>query len=122
MQAGTIRSGFSLEGVRLTCDQIGDVFVVQSRWQRFHKTPDIHEALVVFEGLCLEELPGRDHTKRLVHEARRNKRSQFTCPAAWERRVIECARRRAEGLAPIICGSKGSVEKWLPKTPAPLRS
>lgn len=118
MDAGTIRSSFSLEGVRLTCDRIGDSFVVQSRWQRFHKTPDIHEALVVFEGLCLEELPGRDHTKRLVREARRNKRSQFTSLAAWERRVIECARRRAEGLVPVICGRKSAVELWRPQASA----
>lgn len=110
----TIRSGFSIAGVRLVCDEVGNQFLVQSRWQRFHKTDDIHEALAVFEGLCLEEHPTKKHTKRLVTEARRNIRTRFASNAGWERRVIECARRRSEGLVPVICGSKGSVEKWVP--------
>lgn len=110
-----IRSGFCIEGVRLFCHQEGGVFVVSSRWQRFHSVSDIHEALLVFEGLCLEEWPTKAHTKRLVLEARRNRRACFVSLAGWERRVIECARRRAEGLTPVICGSKGAVEKWVPK-------
>lgn len=110
----TIRSGFSIEGVRLECNEQGAAFVVQSRWQRFHRTADIHEALVVFEGLCLEEHPTKAHTKRLVIEARRNRRTRFSTNAAWERRVLECARRRSEGLVPVICGSKGAIEKWVP--------
>lgn len=68
---------------------------------------------MVFEGLCLELDPTRAHAKRLVLEARRIRRSQFTNLAAWERRVIECARRRAEGLRPVMCGRKGAVETWV---------
>lgn len=110
---GTIRSGFPVEGPRLFCEEVaGGGFEVISRWQTFHKTRDIHEALAVFEGLCLEEHPTRAHAGRLVHEARRNRRNRFTNNAAWESRVIECARRRAEGLVPVICGSKGAVERW----------
>ena len=92
----TIRSGFSCEGPRLFCEETEGGFEVISRYQRFHKTADIYEALVVFEGLCLEDLPTRNHAKRLVLEARRNRRHRFTDNTAWEKRVIECARRRAE--------------------------
>lgn len=88
--------------------------MVRSRWQKFHATPDIHEALAVFEGLCLEHLPSKAQARFLVTEARRNVRPRFRSNAAWERRVIECARRRSEGLRPVICGSKGAVEAWVP--------
>lgn len=111
---GTIRSGFPVEGPRLFCDEIEDGFEVVSRYQRFHKCRDLYEALAVFEGLCLEVHPSREHAKRLVLEARRLRRTRFFNNATWERRVIECARRRAEGLRPVICGSKGAVEVWVP--------
>ncbi len=112
----TLRSGYAINGQRMFCDERPDgKFQVASRYQRFHKTADLDEALVVFEGLCLEEAPTREHAQRLVLEARRNRRSRFTSLAAWERRVLECARRRAEGLVPRIMGSKGSVEAWLPQ-------
>ena len=108
-----IRSGFAIEGVRLFCEESKTSnFDVVSRWQRFHRCTDIHEALAVLEGLCLEYHPTKAHAKRLVLEARRNKRHQFPSLAAWERRVIECARRRSEGLVPFLCGSKHSVEDW----------
>ena len=109
----TIRSGFCIEGTRLFCEESEGSFLIASRWQRFHKTGDVHEALAVFEGLCLEDSPTKAHAKRLVQEARRNIRSRFSGNAAWERRVIECARRRSEGLRPVICGSKGSIESWV---------
>lgn len=110
----TIRSSFTPGGVRMFCEDSDGVFNVQTRWQRLHRTADIHEALAVFEGLCLEDNPSKAHAKRLVLEARRNIRTRFSSNAAWERRVIECARRRAEHLVPVICGSKGAVEKWVP--------
>lgn len=109
----TIRSNYSIEGVRLFCLTRGAEFEVSSRWQTFHRSTDIHEALAVFEGLCFEDWPTKRHTKWLVREARRNRRNRFTSNAAWEARVIECARRRSEGLVPVICGSKGSLENWV---------
>lgn len=109
-----IRSGFSVEGVRLMCECRDGSFIVESRWQSFHASRCIHEALVVFEGLCLEDYPTKQHAVLLVREARRIRRSRMTSNAAWERRVIECARRRAEGLRVVIGGSKGGVEAWVP--------
>lgn len=113
IQSQTIRSSFTVDGVRLFCDSESDSFIVQSRHQIFHRTEDIDEALVVFEGLCLEDGPTRTHARRLIAESRRNKRHTMTSLAAWERTVIEHARRRSEGLRPVICGSKGSVTKWV---------
>lgn len=112
----TIRSGFSINGTRMFCEEVSDGFEVVSRYQRFHKTKDIHEALAVFEGLCLEDAPTRAHARYLTIESRRNIRTRFFVPALWEKRVIECARRRSEGLRPVTCGSKGAVEKWVPAT------
>lgn len=109
-----IRSSFSIDGVKLVCEAENGEFLVYSRWQRFYRSRSIDEALTVFEGLCQETLPTKAHTKRLMTEMRRNRRHQFVSGAAWERRVIECARRRAEGLVPRLCGSKGSVEDWRP--------
>lgn len=108
----TIRSSYSIEGVKLFCNYINGVFVVESRWQRFHSTADINEALAVFEGLCMEELPTKQQAKYLILEARRNHRNMFVSLAAWEKRVIECALRRCDGLALTISGSKGAVEVW----------
>lgn len=115
----TIRTGYCIAGTRMLCQYGNDRFVVQSRWQVFHRTADIHEALAVFEGLCLEEHPTKRHTRFLVREARRNRRSRFRSNATWERRVIECARRRGEGLMPVICGSKGAIEHWVPRADRP---
>ena len=109
-----IRSGFPIEGPRLFCEFNGRFFLVQSRFQRYHKTPDIHEALVVFEGLCQVEFPMRRHAKSLIVEARRNQRFRFVNICEWEKRVLECAKRRDEGFRPLICGSKCSLEKWIP--------
>jgi len=109
-----IRSSFSAGGVRLFCEAIGGQFVVYSRWQQFHRTEDIHEALAVFEGLCFEKYPSKAHARHLVREARRNNRLRSTSNAAWEWRVIRCAWRRSSGLVPKICGSKASVEVWGP--------
>lgn len=121
-KAATIRSGFPVEGPRLFVEEMDNgVFEVASRWQRFHKTDNLDEALVVFEGLCLEINPGRTHARNLVHEARRLRKSRFAIPAQWERRVIECARRRSEGLVPVICGSKGALEHWVPAESRPQR-
>lgn len=50
-----IRSGYSIAGQRLFCEHKNEQFRVISRWQTFHRTPDIHEALAIFEGLCLED-------------------------------------------------------------------
>jgi hypothetical protein len=112
----TIRSSWSIEGEPMFCEynEAKKQFEVSSRWLNFFKTPDIYVALVIFDGLCMEDYPTKEHTKRLVHEARRNKRQRFSSNMGWHSRVIECALRRAEGLVPRICGSKGSVEKWIP--------
>ena len=116
---GTIRSSYTIDGVRLFCDAIDSaqrtVFEVRSRWQWFHRSASIHEALAVFEGLCFEDGPTRRHAKNLVIEARRNRINRFTSRAAWERRVIECARRRSDGLVPVIGGSHGAIEIWKPR-------
>lgn len=73
-QLETIRSGFSVEGVRLSCDHFEGRFFVQSRWQVFHRTKNIDEALMVFEGLCLEDYPVKARAKQLVDEYRRNQK------------------------------------------------
>lgn len=113
-----IRSSWSIEGVALFChfNEAKRQFEVSSRWQHFWTSQDIYEALVVFDGLCMELYPTKEHTKRLIKEARRNLRRRFTCINQWHARVIECALRRSEGLVPRICGSKGSIEAWVPGT------
>jgi hypothetical protein len=109
-----IRSSYSVCGTYLECaEQKDGRFFVQSRWDIFHRTSDIHEALAVFEGLCFEDGPSKAHAKRLANEARRIKRNDSASPAGWEWDVIKSARKRAEGMRPVICGSKGSTVKWV---------
>lgn len=89
-----VRSGFSIDGVRLFCAPSRtneDQFEVFSRWQRFHRCKDIDEALTVFEGLCQSESPNRAHARRLITAVRTIKKDRYNTLAQWERAVIVTA-------------------------------
>lgn len=110
---GVIRSSIGVCGTRIYCEATPTGYDVYIRWAKIHRTDDIDEALAVFEGLCLHDVPSRKSKKNLVLEARRHRRSAFANMAAWEAYVIENARRRDEGLRPVYRGK--NVIEWVTK-------
>lgn len=92
------------------------VFRVATRWCWLASFDCIWSACDAFEALELMEGDERDAARILKAEIKRVPRHHFGSGRNTMGRLnylINSAERRLQGLRPIRCGSKGSVERWI---------
>lgn len=113
-----LRSSFSLEGTRiyLVHDSRKACYRLASRWHWLTAFESVWDACDAFAALELLEGCERTLAKAIKREIRRVPRHHFVQPNSMKRigYLIRAVERRANGLRPQRCGSKGSVEQWIP--------
>jgi hypothetical protein len=114
----TLRNSFTCEGVRifLVYDAPKRVYRLATRWYWLVSFESVWDACDAFEALELMEGDERQICRILKSEIKRVPRYVFGKSRYTMGRInylINSAERRFQGLRPIRCGSKGSVERWV---------
>ena len=113
-----LRSSFSLNGTRiyLVHDSLKGCYRLASRWHWLTTFESVWDACDAFEALELLDGCERSLAKVIKREIKRVPRHHFVQPNSMKRigYLIRAVERRAAGLRPQRCGSKGSVECWIP--------
>ena len=114
----TLRSGFTPDGQRvfLLFDESRREYKLATRWAWLSSFDNVHDACDAFEAIEFMEGDLRKSAKTAKAEIARVPRRMFGQRRSAMARInylITCVERRAAGLRPVICGSKGSVEKWV---------
>lgn len=119
-QQETLRSSFMQDGTRiyLIFDADKHKYRLATRWYWLAAFDDVHAACDAFEALeLIEAASPRDAAKFLKLETYRVPRCEFGQARNTHRRImylVSCVERRLAGLRPQRCGSKGSIERWIP--------
>lgn len=115
-----LRSSYTQEGERffLVYDPIKAVFRIGTRWQWLVGFESIWDACDAFETLELAEGDQKALAGLIKKEVRRVPRHHFIQRGSMGRinYLINSVERRMQGLRPQRCGSKGAVERWIPRT------
>lgn len=115
-----LRSSYTQEGERffLVYDPIKAVFRIGTRWQWLVGFESIWDACDAFETLELAEGDQKALAGLIKKEVRRVPRHHFIHRGSMGRinYLINSVERRMQGLRPQRCGSKGAVERWIPRT------
>jgi hypothetical protein len=114
-----LRSSFTCEGTRvfLIHDQDKGLYRLATRWVWLTAFESVWDACDAFEALELMAGDERVIAQVLKVEIKRVPRHTFGKLRNSMKRinyVINSAERRLQGLRPQRCGSKGSVEQWIP--------
>jgi len=111
-----LRSGYTPDGQRifLMFDHALGEYQIATRWAWLGKFASFAAAAEVFEAVEFAEGDLRQFARYVKSEAKRVPASRFAADKAMSRAwfLFECAVKRAAGLRPIYCGSKGSVIDW----------
>lgn len=113
-----LRSSFSQDGTRifLVHDSLKGCYRLATRWQWLTTFKSVWDACDAFEALELVDGCVRTLAKTIKREIKRVPRHYFVQPNSMLRigYLTRAVERRAAGLRPQRCGSKGSVERWIP--------
>lgn len=114
----TLRSGFTPDGqcVFLFFDAVRNTYRIATRWQWLGRFDSIWDACDAFEAVELMEGDLKKASKLAKIEIKRVPRHVFGSNRSAMTRInylLNGIERRLAGLRPVICGSKGSVEKWV---------
>jgi len=115
----TLRNSFTTDGQRvfLMFDESRGLYRLATRWAWLSSFDSIWDACDAFEAVEFMEGDLRHVSKISKSEISRVPRHRFGSRRGTMSRInylINCIERRIAGLRPVICGSKGSVEKWIP--------
>ncbi len=115
----TLRSSFNCDGTRLFLifDTKARLYRLATRWYWLSSFDSIWDACDAFEALELMEGNEQQLARTLKTEIKRVPRHVFGCARNGMGRInylINSVERRMQGLRPVRCGSKGSVERWIP--------
>jgi hypothetical protein len=119
-----LRSSFTAAGTRVfliydPAKAQDKPYRLATRWRWLASFEQLQDACDAFEALELSDCEGREHdfSKWAVREIRRVPRHLFGPQRSTMTRInylINSIERRMQGLRPQRCGSKGSVERWIP--------
>ena len=115
----TLRSSYTCGGDRLFLffDAKARLYRLATRWCWLSSFDSVWDACDAFEALELIEGNEQQIARILKAEIKRVPRYTFGSARSTMGRLnylINSAERRLQGLRPIRCGSKGSVEHWIP--------
>lgn len=117
-QVEVLRTSYSLDGtyIVLLHDCVQGRYRLATRWYWLTSFDSIWDACDAFEALEMLEGCIRSLAKTVKSEIKRVPRHQFIKPNSMMRigYLVRSVERRAAGLRPQRCGSKGSVERWIP--------
>lgn len=115
----SLRSSYTQEGTRifLVYDAGKTQFRIATRWYWLVSFDSIWDACDAFEAMELAEGDQKVVAQLIKIEIRRVPRHQFVRRGSMGRinYLINSVERRMQGLRPQRCGSKGSVERWIPQ-------
>ncbi len=117
----TLRTSFMQDGnkIELIFDAAHDVYRIGTRWFWLAKFKSVYDACDAFEALELTKAPATTRIGRIFQaEIRRVPRHRFGSNRNTHSRIIylvNSVERRLAGLQPQRCGSKGAIERWIPK-------
>ncbi|HBP1602199.1 TPA: hypothetical protein L5U90_003302 [Pseudomonas aeruginosa] len=115
----TLRSSYNCDGTRLFLifDAKARLYRLATRWYWLSSFDSIWDACDAFEALELMEGNEQQLARTLKTEIKRVPRHVFGSARNRMGRInylINSVERRVQGLRPVRCGSKGSVERWIP--------
>ncbi|MGF6996743.1 hypothetical protein [Paraburkholderia sp. GAS32] len=122
----TLRSSFTAAGTRVfmvfdpaRAAAHKPAYRLATRWRWLAAFSDVWAAGDAFEALEMSDCAGQEHLfgKWAMSETRRVPRHHFGNQRnTWARvrYLLNSVERRMQGLRPQRCGSKGSVERWIP--------
>lgn len=117
-QVEVLRTSYSQDGtyIVLLYDCVQGRYRLATRWYWLASFDSIWDACDAFEALEMLEGCVRSLAKTVKGEIKRVPRHQFIKPNGMMRigYLVRSVERRAAGLRPQRCGSKGSVERWIP--------
>jgi hypothetical protein len=119
-----LRSSFTAAGTRvfLVYDSAraqDKPYRLATRWRWLASFDDVYAGTDAFEALELSDCEGREHefATWAKRETVRVPGHRFGPQRGTMKRInylINSVERRMQGLRPQRCGSKGSVERWIP--------
>lgn len=114
----TLRSSFNCDGTRLFLifDAHARLYRLATRWYWLSSFNSIWDACDAFEALELMEGNEQQLARTIKAEIKRVPRHVFGSARNRMGRInylINSVERRVQGLRPVRCGSKGSVERWI---------
>lgn len=120
MQHEILRSSFCPDGSRifLMFDASRNLYLIATRWSWVVRFKSVWDACDAFEALEIVEGELRAVGQWLRREIQRVPRHHFVQSGSMGRLnyLINGVERRLRGLRPQRCGSKSSVEQWIPTT------
>ena len=114
-----LRSSYTCQGmpIFLIFDEKKSLYRLATRWYWLTAFDNVYDACDAFEAIGLMEGDEKHIAKILKTEIKRVPRYKFGLARNTMGRInylINSAERRLAGLRPVLCGSKGAIEKWVP--------